>query len=164
MMVVLGGTLAAVPISVAGASTHKAHKNVKAKTHSLKPGTVPACSKISAITINAALGTHVTSATGKAGTGTLKHVETCTYAGGAGVSIYYDAGISLQTFQEALSSLSGSAAVKGVGKSAYSSQSSNTDPNQYQVAGLFGSLEIAVTADASVANESALLKTIDSKI
>lgn len=78
--------------------------------------------------------------------------------------VYYFAGTNLQTFQEALSSLGNMTAVKGLGQAAYSGASSSSDPNQNEVAALFGTLEISVTADASVAHEVALLKTISARI
>ena len=148
--VLLGGALVLAPAAPAFA---------KSKGHS----GVPACSVISAATVNKYLATKVGNPSGKPGKGSLKNIETCSYAGGNGVSIYYDAGTSKQIFEEALSSLANATSVKGLGSAAYSSQSSNTDPNQNQVTALFGSLEIAVTADASLPNEEALLKVISAK-
>jgi hypothetical protein len=158
----LGSVLALVPMTVASAgraaSFDKAHKKGQS------PGSPPPCSKIPASVVNTALGTHVANAKGKPGPGSLKNIETCTYSGGAGATLYYAAGTSSQTFKEALSSLSGTTTVKGLGKAAYSEQSSNSDPNQYEVTALFGTLEISITADAPVSAEVSFLKTADAKI
>lgn len=163
-VIALGGIVAIAPASIASASHHKTHKKTPAKSSSSTSGAVPSCSKITAATLNAALGTKVTNAKGSPGKGTLKNIETCTYAGGAGVVMYYDAGTSKQTFEEALSSLSNVSAIKGLGSAAYGGPSSNSDPNQNQVTALFGSLEVSITADAPLSAEQAFLKSIEGRV
>jgi hypothetical protein len=162
-VIVLGGAVAVVPASMASASHHTTHKKSPPKSSAPKGG-LPSCSKITAATLNAALGTKVSNAKGSPGKGTLKNIETCTYAGGAGAVLYYNAWTSKQSFEEALSSLSNVSAIKGLGSAAYGGPSSNADPNQNQVTALFGSLEISITADASLSAEEAFLKSIASRV
>jgi len=137
--------------------------NTKAANGATSSSNVPQCSKIPASEINSALGTNVTNA-GEASGGASGGVETCTYPGGAGVTLYYNVDATVQTFQEAQSSLNGVSPVSGLGEAAYSMQSSSADPNQYEVAAIFGSLEISITADASVAQIVPLLKAISSQV
>jgi hypothetical protein len=124
----------------------------------------PPCSTVSAATVNRVLDTNVSNVTGSPGTGPRRNVETCTYAGGAGVTIHYDVGPTLQRFREAQSSLRNVTSVNGLGMAAYSHQSSTRDPQQHQVVALFGTLEVSVTADATVSAEESLLKTINSRL
>jgi hypothetical protein len=163
-VIALGGLLASVPASVASASHHKTHKKATAPKSSAPKGGLPSCSKIPASDLNTALGTNVTNAKGAPGKGSLKNIETCTYSGGAGAVLYYDAGTNKQTFEEALSSLSNVNSIKGLGTAAYGGPSSNSDPNQNQVTALFGSLEVSITADASISAEETFLKSIESQV
>jgi len=126
--------------------------------------TPPPCSAVTAATVNLALDTNVSPAIGSAGTGNASNIETCTYAGGAAVTLYYDVGATLQTFRAGQSSLRSATSVSGLGKAAYSDQSSTSDPTQHQVVALFGTLEVSVTSDASVSAEESLLKTLDSQL
>jgi hypothetical protein len=160
-VIALGGLLAIVPATVASASHHKTKKTTG---HTSGKGGLPSCSKIPAATLNSALGTKVTNAKGAPGKGSLKNIETCTYSGGAGAIVYYDAGTNKQTFEEAQSSLSNVSAIKGLGSAAYGGPSSNSDPKQNQVSALFGSLEVSITADASLPAEEAFLKSIESQV
>jgi hypothetical protein len=68
------------------------------------------------------------------------------------VTVYYDVrGPTLPMFWAVQASLRGATSVSGLGKAAYSDQSSTSDPTQHQVVALFGTLEVevSVTADAS---------------
>lgn len=160
----LGGLVAIVPATVASASHHTSHKKRSAPKSSAPKGGLPSCAKIPAATLNRALGTTVTAAKGSPGKGTLKNIETCTYSGGKGAVLYYDAGTTKQIFEEALSSLSNVSPIKGVGTAAYGGPSSNSDPDQNQVTALFGSLEVSITADAPLSVEEAFLKSIESQV
>ncbi len=126
--------------------------------------TPPACSMVTAATVNQALDTDVSNATGSPGTGQHTNTETCTYVGGAGVTLSYEVGPTLQTFRKAQSSVKNATSVTGLGEAAYSDQSSTSDPRQHQVVALFGTLEISVTADASISAEESLLKTVNSQL
>ena len=163
-VIALGGVIALGPATVASASHHTSHKKTSASKTSVPKGGVPPCAKIAIVTLNTALGTKVTKVKGAPGKGTLKNIETCTYAGGTGAVLYYDAGTNKQTFEEALSSLSNVSPIKGLGTAAYGGPSSNTDPNQNQLTALFGSLEVSITADAPLSAEEAFLKSIESQV
>jgi hypothetical protein len=146
----------APPLAACGRAPHKVALPLST--------TPPACSTVPAATVNRALGTNVSEPTASPGTGGRSNIETCTYAGGAGVTLYYEVGPTLQAFRKAQSSVRNATSVSGLGAAAYSHQSSTSDPRQHKVVALFGTLEVSVTADASVSAEVSLLKIISSQL
>jgi hypothetical protein len=148
----------ALPALLAGCS----HRGVSALPLSTTP---PPCSAVTAATVNQILGTNVSAATGSPGTGSGSNTETCTYPGTAGgVTLCYEVGPTPAAFRQAQSSLRNATSISGLGAAAYSDQPSSSDPQQHRVAALFGTLEVSVTADASVSAEKSLLQTLNSHL
>jgi hypothetical protein len=150
-----GSLAAAVLFAVTAGACSSSKKTPAAAAGSGQP---PACSKVTAASLNRALGVSVSEATGAAA-----NPERCTYAstnGGSSVVVYYDV-TDLQTFQAAVSSLNNTAPVSGLGSAAYTQTNvSNTDANLNAVDAYANGMETSVTADAALAKLEAFVRTL----
>jgi hypothetical protein len=127
--------------------------------------TPPPCSAVTAATVNQILGTRVTDATGSPGNGNRSNTETCTYPGKAGgVTLHYEVGPTQAALRQTLASLRNATSISGLGAAAYSDQPSTSDSQQHRVVALFGTLEVSVTADASVSAEKSLLQNLNNHL
>lgn len=119
-------------------------------------GSIPACSKFTAATVNSALGTTV-GEPASTGSGTI---QTCTYADASGgsVTIYFHT-TDQATFNTAISSLPGVTPLSGVGSAAFAG-ASQSDATVMSVYAFNNGLEVSVTAVASQAKIQALVITI----